>query len=140
MPSDATPEADEPLFSEADERQLCLTCLEPNDLSALHCVKCGEPTASRADTDGQCSYDACCRAVERPRSRMVVLGIWLLFGLNVPFALFGIVMAWRKGAEGLPMAALCLFVLATSSVIVWRTTRNYLLGKRSAPELAGRVE
>ncbi len=144
MPSDAATETDEPLFSEADERQLCLTCLEPNDLSAHFCAKCGGPMTSYAATGPieriLAEGYAYRRAVERPRRPMVVLGIWLLFGLNVPFALFGIAKAWKEGTEGLPMAVLCLFIFATSLVILWRTTRNYLIGKRSASALAGRVE
>src|SRR5690606_2496321 len=126
MPSDAGPEQTEPPFPEADERELCLACLTPNELSAHFCAQCGAPLTSYAAT-GPIEYIlaegyAYRRAVERPRSLTVVLGIWLLFGANVPAALLGIAVGSSEGAEGRSMIALCVFMLATSLAILWRAT------------------
>ena len=142
MPSEAGQEPDAPPFSEADERQLCLTCLAPNDLSAHFCAKCGEPTASCADTEADVPRGSTCysQAVERPRNLTVVLGIWLLFGGGAAFSLMGIAVGWKEGAEGRHMIVFCVFMLAASLVILWRTTRNYRRGRRTGALLVDRAE
>ena len=141
MPTDATPDENEPPFSEADERQMCLTCLAPNELSRHFCANCGAPMTVWATT-GPFEHIfaegyAYRRAVEQPRKLTVVLGIWLLFGANVPASLVGIVMSWNERATNLPMIALCIFMLATSSVILWRTTQNYRAWRRKGPAEGG---
>src|SRR5690606_24922835 len=87
MPSDAGQEPGALLFSEEDERQLCLACLAPNDLSAHFCTKCGGPMTSYAAAgpiESILAEGYAYRwAVERPRKLTVVLGVWVLFGANV---------------------------------------------------------
>jgi ribosomal protein L40E len=94
----------DPIHSEAEpERQLCISCVAPNDPAAHFCVKCGAPLTSYAATapfehlfaEGHVYR----QAAERPQRLIVVLGIWLIFG---GLALTGIgllVMSRELGAN-----------------------------------------
>src|SRR3954451_837470 len=68
---------------ESEEKQLCLSCMAPNEPTAHFCAKCGAPLSSYASTgpfESLFSEGAVYRqAAERPRSFIVVLGIWLIF-------------------------------------------------------------
>ena len=112
---------------EADEKQLCVSCMFPNEPSAHFCTKCGAPLSSYAATgpfehlfaEGHVYR----QAAERPRSLIVVLGIWLIFGT---MALASLVVVLIGRDMGIGYTAFGAFILAISVVLIWKTTRNYL--------------
>jgi hypothetical protein len=69
---------------ESDEKQLCTSCMTPNEPTAHFCIKCGAPLSSfatfapfeRLFAEGFIYR----QAVDSPRKMIVVLGIWLIFG------------------------------------------------------------
>ena len=77
-----------------DERgqPLCPNCLAPNRVDAHFCSKCYAPLTVHAATDPMGSIFAyghvISKAAARPQSRIVVLGMWLIFGsaflMNLP--------------------------------------------------------
>src|SRR5438128_3538672 len=83
MPSE--PETPSQASGEPDEKQLCISCMFPNEPSAHFCSKCGAPMSSYAATGPFESLFAeghvYRQAAERPRSFVVVLGIWIIFGM-----------------------------------------------------------
>ena len=64
------------------------------------------------------------QAAERPRSLIVVLGIWIIFGVmaavSVVFLFTGDVVMIVMGAFALPV----------SLIMLWKTTKNYLTRKK----------
>lgn len=113
---------------EAGEQQLCLCCIAPNEPDSHFCVKCGAPLTSYAATGPIESIYAegyaCRQAVEKPRSFIVVLGIWCVFA---PAALMGVSILsslrdwqWKEIAMGL-----CYTVVPI--IIIWKTTRRYMM-------------
>ena len=113
--------------AEGEEQQLCVSCMAPNEPSAHFCIKCGAPLCSYASTgpfESVFAEGAVYRqAAERPRSLIVVLGIWLIFGT---LTLAGLVMIWMGRDIGVQYAAFGALMLAFSILMVWKTTRNYL--------------
>lgn len=132
MPSEPDPTA-EPL-EEADERELCLSCMEPNDTGVPFCAKCGAPMTSYAATGPLeqifAEGYAYRQAAERPRSFIVVLGIWMIF---VSLAMLGGSMMGMSYRTSLPHFAIGAFLALVSVIMIVRTTRNYLA--RSALEV-----
>jgi hypothetical protein len=112
---------------EAVEKQLCVSCMAPNEPSAHFCAKCGAPLTSYASTgpfesifaEGS-AYRA---AAERPQKLVVVLGIWLIFG---PMALAGLLMVAMMRSAGFIFGVIGAGMAAFSMVMLWKTTRNYL--------------
>jgi len=118
-----------------DAKQLCLTCLFPNNTSDHFCGRCGAPLSSYAATapferifaEGH----AYRQASENPRSFIVVLGIWLLFGT---FALAGVTFLGAGSGLGFPFPLVFGFLwLVLSGAMIWKTTRNYF-AKRTLRE------
>lgn len=126
------PEEDQDL-PESIEKQLCISCMAPNDPSAHFCAKCGAPLSSYASTgpfESIFAEGAVCRqAAECPRKLFVVLGVWLIFGIT---ALAGAAMiAVGTGQEDsftfvLPGGAM----LAFSVAMIWKSTGIIQPGKR----------
>ena len=112
---------------DADEQQLCVSCMAPNHPSAHFCHKCGAPLSSYASTgpfESVFAEGAVYRqAAERPRSLVVVLGVWLIFGMMALIGLFFVVMG-RDSGIGYAAIGACL--LACSIAMLWKCTRNYL--------------
>jgi len=118
-----------------EERELCRTCLTPNEPGATFCKDCGAPMSSYAATgpfehllaEGHVYRSA----VERPHNKIVLLGVWLLFG---GFAATGLVLL-VDGLDGGPATERLLgfFLTVVGVVVVWRTTRNYFKGRTGAP-------
>lgn len=121
------PNQSSPSESAATERQLCLKCLVPNDVSAHFCSECGAPLSSYAATapfehilaEGH-TYR---QAAESPRSIIVVLGVWLIFGSMALLGIFQLLISRELGAVSIIISA---FLLLVSSAIIWKTTTNYL--------------
>ncbi len=124
--------------SEGNEQQLCLSCAAPNDPSVHFCIKCGAPLSSYASTgpfESLFAEGAVYReAAQRPRSLVVVLGIWVIFGT---LGLAGLVMIWIGWDMGIQYAAFGAIMLALSIVLVWKTTRNYVTRGKSDQEQNG---
>ena len=124
-----SPRPDEDLRSAADrdEKQLCVSCTAPNDPSAHFCIKCGAPLSSYASTgpfESLFAEGAVYRqAAEQPRSIIVVLGVWLIFGM---VGMAGLVMVAMSGDMGIGYTAVGALMLAFSLVLIWKCTRNYL--------------
>jgi hypothetical protein len=99
----------------------------PNDPAAHFCAKCGAPLTSYAATGPFESLFAeghvYRQAAERPRSMVVVLGVWLIFGM---IALAGLVFVFMGRDMGIGYTAFGALMLAFSVVLIWKTTRNYL--------------
>ena len=103
-----------------------MNCVFPNEPAAHFCANCGAPMTSYAATAPFESLFAeghlYRQAAERPRSFVVVLGIWLLFGLMAAVGATFLSMARDSAMHALFGGAL----LALSLVMIWKTTRNYL--------------
>ncbi|MBA4148757.1 MAG: hypothetical protein H0X66_11640 [Verrucomicrobia bacterium] len=125
------PENNDQVPDESDAKPLCLSCLVPNELSAHFCAKCGAPLTSYAATgpfehlfaEGHVYR----QATERPRSFIVVFGIWLIFGT---MALTAAALVFMSRENGVVSAAFGAFLLPVSLIIIWKTTRNYLARPR----------
>ncbi len=116
-----------------DEKQLCVRCLAPNLPNDHFCKNCGAPLSSFASTgpfesvfaEGQVYR----QAAEQPRSFIVVLGIWLIFGTAVLAG--GFVFVWAWGEQDILDLVLTSGMILFSVVILAKTTRNYF--SRSLP-------
>jgi hypothetical protein len=124
MPSE--PEIPSQASGEPDEKQLCVGCMFPNEPSVHFCAKCGAPMSSYAATGPFESLFAeghvYRQASERPRSFVVVLGIWIIFGIMV---MGGVALLFIGREAGLQYVVAGAFLLPISLVMIWKTTRNY---------------
>ena len=124
MPSE--PEQTPQPPADSDEKQLCVSCMFPNEPAAHFCAKCGAPMTSYAATGPFESLLAeghvYRQASERPRSFVVVLGIWIIFG---SMALAGAALLFIGRDMGLQYVIAGAFFLPVSLVMIWKTTRSY---------------
>jgi hypothetical protein len=128
MPSNAQ-------IPESDERQLCTSCTTPNVTNANFCINCGAPLSSYANIapfERLFSEGFIYRqAAENPRKLIVVVGVWLMFGLGGMGGL--IIIGLGQGSGSWPAIIADLFgggVVLFSVVMIWKCTRNYLTRKR----------
>lgn len=116
---------------EADQKQLCISCMAPNEPSAHFCVKCGAPLSSYASTgpfEGLFAEGAVYRqAAEHPQRLVVVLGVWLIFGM---MAMGGLVLIGLGRDSGFLFALFGAGLFVTSLVMILKTTRNYMSRKK----------
>jgi hypothetical protein len=114
-------------LQESDEKQLCVSCMAPNEPAAHFCEKCGAPLTSYASTgpfEQLLAEGAVYRqAAERPRSLIVVLGVWLIFGT---MASGGVLLLVTSRDSSFMSAMVGGGMLAVSVAMIWKTTRNYL--------------
>jgi hypothetical protein len=126
------PETPSPGSSEVAEKQLCVSCMFPNEPEAHFCAKCGAPMTSYASTgpfESVFAEGAVYRqAAERPRSLIVVLGIWIIFGA---FGLTGLVLVAVGRDSGLGYVLVGALLIALAVVMIAKTTRNYFTGRKS---------
>jgi hypothetical protein len=128
MTSDAA--APSRTIPQADEKELCLSCLSPNSPGANFCADCGAPLSSYAATgplerifaEGHLYR----RAVAEPKNILVVIGVWLLFGVT---AAYGILPLLDRNAAGLPGLLMALLLGPISIAVIWKTTSRYLSRK-----------
>jgi hypothetical protein len=117
--------------TESGEKQLCVSCMVPNEPEAHFCAKCGAPMSSYAATGPFESLFAegyvYRQATERSRSFVVVLGIWFIFGM---MAIAGVTMLFIGREVGLEYVVVGAFVLPISLIIIWKTTRSYFTRPR----------
>jgi len=118
---------------EGEEKALCVSCMAPNDPSAHFCVKCGAPMSPYAATGPFESVFAeghvYRQAAERPRSLIVVLGVWLVFGM---MAVVGAMMLFLGRDVGIESVIMGAFLLPVCLLMIWKTTRNYLARRPGA--------
>ena len=129
MPSESEQTPQQP--ADSDEKQLCVSYMFPNEPAAHFCAKCGAPLTSYAAT-GPFEHlfaegHAYRQAAERPRSFIVVLGIWLIFGM---MALAGAALLFIGREVGIEYIVVGAFLLPISLVMIWKTTRSYLARPR----------
>jgi hypothetical protein len=113
---------------------ICPSCLSENNLSDVYCKKCNAPIGPNATIDPIQSAIAEGRGISngvmRPRSRIVVIGMWILF---VPFILsyifFAVMLFFFNGeidSIGL-IYGIGLSVLALGfGFLVVKTTVNFI--------------
>jgi hypothetical protein len=117
--------------ADSDEKQLCVSCMFPNQPAAHFCAKCGAPLSSYASTgpfehlfaEGHVYR----QATERPHNLVVVLGVWLIFGVT---ALAGAALLFIGREDGIQYVVVGAFFLPISLVMIWKTTRSYLARPR----------
>jgi hypothetical protein len=112
---------------------VCPTCLLVNSPAAAFCADCGAPIGMVATIDPiQSIYAegfAYRAAVGGPPKLIIVIGMWVLFGPTlavIPIFLFN--------AGSFPETAFLVLLAIGSAVILYRTTRNYIVKSRLARE------
>jgi hypothetical protein len=127
-----------PDYPEPQETQLCVSCVAPNESSAHFCAKCGAPLTSYAST-GPFEHlfaegSVYRQAAEQPQKLVVVLGIWLIFGMMTLVGIYIVVLSQTSQDTAIPLkifgALVGLAVVAVSSTMIWKSTRNYLARKQ----------
>jgi len=118
-----------------EDAALCPKCLLANSPTAAFCADCGAPIGMVANVDPmQHIYAegfAYRPAVDGPPSFIILLGMWLLFG---PLALVASFVVFNESTLTFSMDAPFAFLGLISVIILYRTTRNYLVKPRSAIE------
>jgi len=116
--------------------QLCTSCAAPNEPAAHFCVKCGAPLSSYAATGPFESLFAeghvYRQAAEHPRNLIVLLGIWMIFGM-MALACTVILLITRDMGFSVE-TVFAVFLLVISVLILWKTTRNYRARKQERQE------
>lgn len=130
MPSEPLPPLE--AAESPDEKQLCTGCMAPNEPDANFCAECGAPISSYAATgpfehlfaEGYMYR----QAVQKPRSLIVVLGIWFIFGIPVVAGVAIMLTGRNLGPYYVTAGGIFLPV---SVVMIWKTTRSYLARPRA---------
>lgn len=115
-------------------RPLCISCATPNDPVANFCQHCGAPMTSYASTgpfeslfsEGRAYREA----ADHPRSPVVVLGVWLLFGVMF---LGGLLLTTPAIQGDYLIAIPGALLMAVSLMMLVKTTRNFIVGRKSMP-------
>lgn len=107
---------------------VCPKCLLHNAPGAAFCSDCGAPIGMVAAIDPiQHIYAegfAYRSAVEGPPNLVVLIGMWLIF---VPIAFASAVVAFGSATRGLSPRLLFVFFVLCSVVILFRSTKNYVV-------------
>jgi len=119
--------------SQSEGNVVCPKCLLSNSASAAFCAACGAPIGMVATIDPiqhiHAEGFAYRAAIDGPPNRIVLIGMWLVFG---SMALMG--PGVLIGGSGMPLIQVIIFNLVSvcSIVILYRTTRNYIVKTRLA--------
>ena len=117
----------------SEEGVLCPKCLLANPPSAAFCSDCGAPIGMVTTVDPmQQIYSegfAYRSAVDGPPRLIVVIGMWMIFG---PMALLPLVPLFTRIASVDSEEIVYLFLALFSIVILYRTTKNYVVKSRRA--------
>jgi hypothetical protein len=136
MPDERQTDPDLPMPDADGEEEegmaLCISCMTPNDPMGKFCEKCGAPLQSLAAMgpfEGVWGEGFVYRqATEKPRSLVIVLGVWLIFGVCGAGSVAMLLLGWTKNVADRFIGAFLLFV---SVMMIWRTTLSYLAWRRS---------
>jgi hypothetical protein len=128
MPSESEPEKISETPGESAENKLCVGCMFPNEPDVHFCANCGAPMTSYAAigpfellfAEGHVYR----QADENPRRFVVVLGVWVIFGM---MALGCAALLFMGPEMGLQYLILGAVFLPVSLVMIWKTTRNIFL-------------
>ena len=125
-------------------RPLCPDCLAVNEPLAHFCSKCGTPMTSHAEIDPlgriYAMGDTWWKATRRPSSPIILVGMWLIFGVPVfmlliflPVVLFdeyGI--STGEGPLGALLGMLVILALiGVNAAVLIKATKNYLRHRTS---------
>ncbi|HSI14502.1 MAG TPA: hypothetical protein VK961_20800 [Chthoniobacter sp.] len=119
--------------SHPEEGVICPKCLLSNSTTAAFCVECGAPIGMIATIDPiqhiRAEGFAYRAAVDGPPSRIVLVGMWMLFA---PFALVGPCIVVNHSSANILELIAWNVASACALVVVYRTTRNYIVKSRLA--------
>jgi hypothetical protein len=117
---------------QSEEGVLCPKCLLANPPTAAFCSDCGAPIGMVSTIDPiqhiQAEGFAYRSAVDSPPKLIIVVGMWLLFApiiLVAPFLIFG------GFPDSLPHTLFFTLLAVGSVILLYRTTRNYIVKVRS---------
>ena len=125
---------------------LCPHCLQGNMEAADFCVKCGTPLTAHAEIDPMgrifAQGDTYRKAVAGSSKLIVVLGMWLIFGVGLLALAVAMPSLSGSGAmagvkEMVMLLIWCGMLAGTaivSGAILFRTTRNYFRLRRADKE------
>ena len=113
---------------ENEEKELCTQCMTDNHPGSPFCQSCGAPLSSYAATAPFESLFAeghvYRRAAEQPQRLIVVLGMWVIFGMTALGGVTITVMSWEM--DSLFGVLTGIGLLAISLFLIGKTTKNYL--------------
>ena len=126
-------------------RPLCPDCLAVNEPLAHFCGKCGTPMTAHAEIDPlgriYAMGDTWWKATRRPSSPIILVGMWLIFGVPalglltllpvVLFTAYGITIG-EVTLGGILGMLLILALIGVYAAVLIKTTKNYL--RRRNPE------
>jgi len=70
------------------------------------------------------------QATEKPRKFIVVLGVWIIFGMMAIGGAAMLLIGRNTGIQNVVAGAL---ILPISLIMIWKTTRSYLTRPRLVP-------
>jgi hypothetical protein len=131
--------------NEEPELVACPNCSQTNDPLAHFCLKCGAPLSSFANVgpwERTLSEGFAYRqAVSGPPKRIILAGMWFLFGpalIISCFCLFtGIRLYNGFDGKGIVESVAMLVMAVVCAVLLFRTTRNYICKKRMVERTPG---
>ena len=119
----------------SEDAVVCPKCLLANPPAAPFCADCGAPIGMVANIDPiQRIYAegfAYRSAVDGPPKLIIVVGMWLIFG---PFLLVTSFFLLIDSASSLPGTAFLGLLALASIIVLYRTTKNYIVRSRGAHE------
>jgi hypothetical protein len=127
-----------------EDGAVCPKCLLSNSPMAAFCADCGAPIGMVSTIDPiqhiRAEGFAYRSAVEGPPKLIIVIGMWLIFGPAAvvfgPVAFVAVFLSLGTSPYGFLIMALLLIVALVPSVILYRTTNNYIVKSRAARELS----
>ncbi|MEM7143734.1 MAG: hypothetical protein AAF591_01285 [Verrucomicrobiota bacterium] len=151
-PAPSSPDLSEPPDSDSPfQKVLCPACLELVYENAVLCPHC---RASQSFLGGTLPYESIFaegfiyrRAANNPQSPVVVLGIWIIFGIPVltflvSIAVFGMIPFYYGLNDSGPLEharfvtpLFWLGYLCLCIAFLWQSTRNYLRYRKSPHEI-----
>ncbi len=127
---------------------LCTACLAPAGKLQHFCDQCGSPLTSHAAIDpvGQVLSvgQMVSKATSAPPRRIILIGIWLIFGVPIALVIFAFGFIGTPISHG-PMhtfmsTAFMLGLFGLYIAIIVKTTRNYYRRKKEAQCAPGNDE
>ena len=116
-----------------EDSVVCPKCLLANSPTAAFCADCGAPIGMVASVDPlqhiQAEGFAYRSAVDGSPNLIVLIGMWLLFApvaFTTPFLVFS--------TEYFPPRLLFLLLGVCSFVVLYRSTKNYIVKSREAKD------
>ena len=115
-------------IANSNNKKTCPNCLAANGISADFCSECGYPIGDFVNIDplGQIQSQGHLfrKAADKPRSLIIVLGLWTYFGTTA----IGIAVIIFFSNEEFPFLANAFFIGTglLSCAILYKATKNYL--------------